>query len=49
MIFTKERMTENTLRGVMTSLMEAIHVQLTNETVHFCMAEVSGQYDLLKF
>jgi hypothetical protein len=49
MISAKERMTENTLGRVMACLMKAIHVQLTNETVHFRMTEVSGQYDLLKF
>jgi hypothetical protein len=49
LISTEERMTENTFGRVMTCLMKAIHVELTNKTVHFCMTKVSRQYDLLKF
>lgn len=42
-------MAENTLRVVFPGFMEAIHVQLSDKTVDFSVAEVPRQYNFLEF
>lgn len=42
-------MSEGTFEIVMFDLMKAIHVQLTDKTIHFIMTKVSGKYYLFEF
>ena len=42
-------MTEDTLGMIGTTFVEAVHVELANEGVHFGVAEVAGEDDGLKF
>lgn len=40
--------TEGAFEVVMFDLVEAVHVELPDEAVHFVVAEVPGQYDFLQ-
>ena len=41
-------MAEGAFEVVMFDLVEAVHVELPDEAVHFVVAEVPGQYDFLQ-
>ena len=36
-------MTENTLRVISSAFVKAVHIELSDEGVHFAVAEVSGK------
>lgn len=42
-------MTEDTFCMLLAGFMEAIHVELTHETIHFAVAEEERKDDLLEF
>jgi hypothetical protein len=42
-------MAEGALEGVVFDLMEAVHVELSNEAVHLVVAEVVRQDDFFEF
>lgn len=42
------RVAEDALAVIGAGLVEAVHVELPDERVHFVVAEVAGQYDLLE-
>ncbi len=42
-------MFEGAFEMIMFHFVEAVHVELSNEGVHFLMAEVAGKHDLLEF
>lgn len=48
-IFDEISVTEYTFGVVSAGLVEAIHVELSNEAINFVVAEVTWQYHLLKF
>lgn len=41
-------MAENTLRVISSAFVEAVHIELSDEGVHFAVAEVSGKDDGLE-
>ena len=41
-------MAEDTFGVICSAFMEAVHVELSDERVHFAVSEVSGEYDGLE-